>query len=130
MHAGVHSLDKYCPLNLTFPLNQSWIPNPLLPIYIRNIHKCKHGSDSETYDTEGRLVGTHNSLETIKESGGAFNHGSFYLFHRFDPSKFDAIFSKYAVTNPNALTSKELDTMLQANRNLLDYIGWSAYAVA
>ncbi|KAJ0988639.1 hypothetical protein J5N97_006995 [Dioscorea zingiberensis] len=83
-------------LVLGYSTQPSWIPNPLLPIYIKNIHKCKHGSDSETYDTEGR----------------------------FEPSKFDAIFSKYGLTHPNALTSDELSAMLKANRNLTDFNGW------
>lgn len=83
-------------LVLSYSTLPSYIPSPLLPIYIENIHRCKHGSDSETYDTEGR----------------------------FEPSKFDAIFSKYAKTHPNALTSQELGTMLKANRNLTDFNGW------
>lgn len=58
--------------------------------------------------------------------GSLFNSCQFYLLYRFEPSKFDAIFSKYAISNPNALTSKELDTMLKANRNLTDFIGRSA----
>ncbi|KAL6867404.1 hypothetical protein ACP4OV_015428 [Aristida adscensionis] len=77
------------------PTQPGWLPSPLLSIYIKNIHKGKHGSDSETYDTEGR----------------------------FDPSKFDAIFSKYSRTQPNALTKEELMSMLKGNRNMYDFIG-------
>ncbi|XXG53641.1 hypothetical protein AAC387_Pa03g1706 [Persea americana] len=83
-------------LVLSYSTLPGYMPSLLLPIYIKNIHRCKHGSDSETYDTEGR----------------------------FEPSKFDAIFSKYATTHHNALTSEELSNMLRANRNLTDFNGW------
>ncbi|XP_008803896.1 probable peroxygenase 5 [Phoenix dactylifera] len=71
------------------------VPSPLLPIYVKNIHKGKHGSDSGVYDSEGRFV----------------------------PEKFEQIFKKHARTNPNALTSKELKEMLQTNRTPKDCMG-------
>uniref|UniRef100_A0A0D6RA28 EF-hand domain-containing protein n=1 Tax=Araucaria cunninghamii TaxID=56994 RepID=A0A0D6RA28_ARACU len=75
-----------------------WIPNLLFPIYVRRIHRAKHGSDTEVYDTEGR----------------------------FDPAKFDAIWSKYARKHPNKLSFWEVQCMLASNRNVLDIFGWLA----
>ncbi|XP_073009932.1 probable peroxygenase 5 [Typha latifolia] len=72
--------------------------SPSLPIYVKNISKGKHGSDSGVYDTEGRFV----------------------------PEKFEEIFKKHAHTNPNGLTSKELEEMLKANRTPKDYSSWIA----
>ncbi|XWS34448.1 hypothetical protein CRYUN_Cryun21dG0039400 [Craigia yunnanensis] len=71
-------------------------PSLLFPIEVKNIHLGKHGSDSGVYDSEGRFV----SL------------------------KFEEIFSKFARTHANALTSDELMAMLKANREPQDYKGW------
>lgn len=43
--------------------------------------------------------------------------------YRFVPEKFEEIFTKYAKTNPNALTSQELDDMLQGNKDPIDSNG-------
>nr|CAB3447856.1 unnamed protein product [Digitaria exilis] len=68
-----------------------------LDIYIEDIQKGKHGSDTGSYDNEGRFV----------------------------PDKFEEIFAKHAMTVPDALTSDEIDQMLQANRQPGDYSGWA-----
>ncbi|XXG51158.1 hypothetical protein AAC387_Pa02g4993 [Persea americana] len=68
---------------------------PRFPIYVENIHKAKHGSDSGVYDTQGRFV----------------------------PSKFEDIFCKHAHSNKDSLTSQELNEMLKANRTPKDNAG-------
>ncbi|CAN4114009.1 unnamed protein product [Withania somnifera] len=71
-------------------------PNLLFPIVIKNIKHGIHGSDSDTYDSEGRFV----------------------------PEKFEEIFKKYAHKNPESLTSDEVNELLKKNREPKDYFGW------
>ncbi|KAG2605141.1 probable peroxygenase 4 [Panicum virgatum] len=79
----------------TVPENEK-APAFKLPIYVKNIHKGKHGSDSGVYDANGRFV----------------------------PEKFEEIFKKHAHTRPDALTGKELQELLKANREPKDFKGW------
>ncbi|CAL5054502.1 unnamed protein product [Urochloa decumbens] len=67
-----------------------------MDIYIENIQKGKHGSDTGAYDAQGRFV----------------------------PAKLDEMFAKHAKTVPNALTEDEMQEMLKANRESNDVSGW------
>ncbi|CAM0944325.1 unnamed protein product [Alopecurus aequalis] len=69
-----------------------------MDIYIENIQKGIHGSDTGSYDAQGRFV----------------------------QAKFDAIFTTYAKAEPNALNQTELEDMRHANRVSNDFQGWAA----
>ncbi|XP_047324274.1 probable peroxygenase 4 [Impatiens glandulifera] len=70
-------------------------PSLQLPIEVKNIKGGKHGSDTGAYDNEGMFV----------------------------ESKFEEIFTKYAVTHKGALTEGELGAMLKGNKVPKDTAG-------
>ncbi|KKY32758.1 putative caleosin domain protein [Diaporthe ampelina] len=89
----IHSGFSY-PTRLAY----SWLPDPLFRVYVGSIHKAKHGSDSETYDSEGR----------------------------FRPQQFEDMFAKYGKSGDGTLTLGELFQLMHGNRNAMDPFGWGA----
>ncbi|XWS53755.1 hypothetical protein CRYUN_Cryun10bG0027400 [Craigia yunnanensis] len=83
---------------LSYVTLPGWLPSPFFPIYIHNIHRAKHGSDSGVYDTE----------------------------RRYTPMYIENMFSKYAHTVPDKFTLRELWYMTEGNRESFDFFGWIA----
>lgn len=81
--------------NFAYATQSSWIPDLRFPIYLKNIHKDKHGSDSGTYDHEGRFV----------------------------PQHFEEIFVKYA-GGKDYLTASDLFNLWNCRRVFGDFFGW------
>lgn len=81
--------------NFSYPTCPSWIPDPFFRIYLARIHKDKHGSDTGTYDTEGRFVS----------------------------QKFEDIFAKYA-PGQDSLTWSDVMKVLHGQRLVADPFGW------
>jgi peroxygenase len=79
----------------SYPTCDSWVPDPFFRIYLKNIHKDKHGSDTGTYDHEGRFV----------------------------PQKFEDIFAKYA-EGREYLTLQDVQRVLNGQRCIADPVGW------
>ncbi|KAI3651023.1 hypothetical protein MP228_004504 [Amoeboaphelidium protococcarum] len=79
--------------------NNSWWPiDPFFRIWTEKIHKGKHGSDTGTYDNEGRFI----------------------------PQKFEEIFSKWDVDRRNALNHWQLWQMASDLKCVNDFFGWFA----
>ncbi|KAH8777400.1 Caleosin [Diaporthe sp. PMI_573] len=78
-------------------LGHSWLPDPLFRVYVGSIHKAKHGSDSETYDSE----------------------------RHFRPQQFEDMIAKHDKSGDGALTLMELFQLMHGNCNVMDPFGES-----
>ncbi|TKA62805.1 hypothetical protein B0A55_11249 [Friedmanniomyces simplex] len=86
-------------VNLSYPsVPNSFLPDPFFRIWIKQVHKCKHGSDSMSYDAEGR----------------------------FSPQNFENLFAKYDVGDKGGLDLLDLARALKGQRFAFDFFGWSA----
>ncbi|KAI0758845.1 Caleosin-domain-containing protein [Fomes fomentarius] len=83
--------------NFSYPTVHSWLPDPFFRLYVNNMYKAKHGSDTGTYDNEGRFIS----------------------------QKFEDFFSKYA-KGKDGLTWGDLWDGLSGQRVIMDPIGWFA----
>lgn len=100
---------------LSYPTLDSWWPDPFFTIHLKNIHRCKHGSDSAVYDEKGEM--REDRLQWL-----------FANFARPTPSMVPA------EKGPGTMLSKSHQTigfwegvqMIYYNRDLWDWSGWLA----
>jgi peroxygenase len=85
-------------VNLSYPTLPGWLPDPFFRIYINNVHKAKHGSDSMSFDNEGR----------------------------FSPQKYEDLFAKYDRGDKGGLDWRDLLRFHKGQRMAMDFFGWSA----
>jgi peroxygenase len=85
-------------VNLSYPTQPGWLPDPFFRIYIDNVHKAKHGSDSMSFDNEGR----------------------------FSPQKYEDLFAKYDRGDKGGLDWRDLLRFHKGQRMAMDFFGWSA----
>lgn len=74
------------------------IPDPFFRIWIARIHKANHGSDTQTYDNEGR----------------------------FRPQQFEDIFIKYDRDSKGGLSKREILNLIKGQRLAGDFFGSAA----
>ncbi|KAI4251636.1 MAG: hypothetical protein LQ352_004730 [Teloschistes flavicans] len=99
-------LAFFAALIIHFGLSYSTVPNLILPdphfrIYVDRLYKAKHGSDSMTYDNQGR----------------------------FRPQQFEDIFAKYDQGGKGGLDVDDLWIFWKDQRMVFDFFGWAACAL-
>ncbi|KAN0061757.1 hypothetical protein ACQY0O_005749 [Thecaphora frezii] len=96
----VHGLFSYPTLPTKGDRLTDWIPDPFFRIWVANIQRCKHGSDSESFDHKGRL----------------------------QQEKFDAMLEQYSSKRErDALSLSDLAVMMWYQANLMDLAGISGF---
>ena len=85
-------------VGLSYPTTPSWLPDPFFRIYVARLYKDKHGSDSMTYDNEGR----------------------------FRPQQFEDIFNKYDRDHKGGLTFGDLFCFWRGQAMVFDFFGMTA----
>ncbi|KAI9167154.1 putative peroxygenase 3 [Paramyrothecium foliicola] len=94
------------PVFFSYPtrLGHSLLPDPLLRIYVRDIHKAKHGSDTGVYDFDGNFDG-----ERFEQ-----------LYARFDPG---------GSSSSQGLGAREVYELWKKDRCAADPAGWTFAAM-
>lgn len=85
-------------VNLSYPTGRSWLPDPFFRLWTDRLYKDKHGSDSMSFDNEGR----------------------------FRPQNFEDFFAKYDRGNKGGLDVWDLLRAWKGQRMAFDFFGWSA----
>ncbi|KAJ4065621.1 hypothetical protein NW756_005824 [Fusarium oxysporum] len=87
------------PVFFSYPtrLGHSWLPDPLFRIYVNDIHKAKHGSDTGIFDFDGN----------------------------FSPERFEQMFQRFDTSGEGGLTADDLWRLWAKDRCAADPAGWT-----
>jgi hypothetical protein len=87
------------PLFFSYPttLGHSWLPDPWFRIWVADMHKAKHGSDTGIFDVDGH----------------------------FHADRFDEMFDRWDGDRCGGLSAHEMCAMWKKNRCAADPAGWS-----
>lgn len=88
-------------MGLSYPTVPGILPDPFFRIYVDRLYKAKHGSDSMTYDNQGR----------------------------FRPQQFEDIFAKYDRGKKGGLDAGDVYIFWKEQRMVFDFFGWTACAL-
>ena len=83
---------------MSYPTAPGILPDRFLRLYVDRVYKIQHGSDTMTFDMEGRYV----------------------------PQNFENIFTKYDKENKGGLTWADVLEMCKGQRMVFDFFGWNA----
>ena len=98
--AIIHGPFSYPTLPTTGKKLTDWLPDPFMRIYVANIQRCKHGSDTENYDRRGH----------------------------FQPNKFEEMLNSYSSRHmKDSLSFKDALVMVVERRDLMDFFGVFAF---
>ncbi|KAL8860755.1 MAG: hypothetical protein Q9178_002785 [Gyalolechia marmorata] len=88
-------------IGLSYPTVPGILPDPFFRIYVDRLYKAKHGSDSMTYDNQGR----------------------------YRPQQFEDIFAKYDRGQKGGLDVGDVWIFWNEQRLVFDFFGWTACAL-
>ncbi|KAI7978606.1 hypothetical protein EIK77_006941 [Talaromyces pinophilus] len=110
-------------INFSYPtrLGLSYFPDPFFRVYVRDIHKAKVGThDSSLLDFAGNHEDTDNSQHG-SDSGTYDNEG------RFAPQNFENVFAKYDSDRDGAISLSDIFRLMKGQRVAADPFGVSPY---
>ncbi|KAF4969729.1 hypothetical protein FSARC_3072 [Fusarium sarcochroum] len=87
------------PIFFSYPtrLGHSWLPDPMFRIYVNDINKAKHGSDTGIFDFDGN----------------------------FNAERFEQLFDRFDSSGDGGLTADDLMRLWAKDRCAADPAGWT-----
>lgn len=102
-------------LFLSYSTLDTWIPDPFFTVHLRNIHRCKHGSDTSVYERDGSVK--PERMDWMFANFAASSSGI------VGQSSSSSILTSQKGSQ-KGLSLMDITRMIYSNRDLWDWSGW------